>query len=589
MAGIRQFKATSFRGFEQFVVPFRRHAALIGEPGAGRSDLIEGIIRVLDPDHVRSRPGLDLDFYNLDTTKPAEVELVIGDLDAGALAGLSRHLEVWDADSETFVPVLPSGSAFDPRIHQRVVRLTYRLFEDADQITELVYLPKFSDPAAGVFDRASRVQRELIPFYWQRGAQARPLDLAPRGQFRRVIDSQTVGRDFRDVVEEFITQVETAATAFSSDERVAAALTAALASLRDVRRFDPASPASDLISFLPDGGAASGLLRSLAAAISLQSGPRLFPAARHGATLNAALRAGMLHAMATSQPNAIVAVDEFGTELDAHLARHLAAELRLRSGQFITAPRGSDAVTAFQPDEIVRLHWVGAARMSASGIRARTKEQRIDARYYVETLIPALGSSAVVVVEGIGDDLALRAVADRARESGVVGSFDGAGLALIAAPQGKGSIPKVARAARQLGLFVVAVFDNDGGGSAVADADLQSALREADVVVRLPDRMAIERLILTDVGDAELVRVWSELDLALGGLALPSGWASKTGRDLVQALVPVLHGRSGVLHATYVWQLDAASLPPAAIMTLQEIRRLATSRAGVGLVELTWP
>src|SRR5206468_860614 len=267
--------------------------------------------------------------------------------------------------------------------------------------------------------------RELIPFYWQRGAVARPLDLSPRGQFRRVIDSQNVGRDFREVVNDFIAQVEIAAAAFSSDERVAAALTAALASLRDVRRFDPISPASDLINFLPEGGAASGLLRSLAAAVSLETGPRLLPAARHGATLNAALRAGMLHAMATSQPNAIVAVDEFGTELDAHLARHLAAELRLKSGQFIAAPRSSDAVSAFQPDEIVRLHWTTTSRVSSNGIRARTKEERIDARYYVETLVPALMASAVVIVEGIGDQLSLVAIADRGRASGTVASLDG--------------------------------------------------------------------------------------------------------------------------------------------------------------------
>jgi hypothetical protein len=297
----------------------------------------------------------------------------------------------------------------------------------------------------------------------------------------------------------------------------------------------------------------------------------------------------MLHAMALGQQGSIVAVDEFGAELDAHLTRHVAVELRQRSGQLIAVPRGSDAMSAFQPEEIVRLHWTPAGRASANGIRIRSKADRIDARFYVESLVPALSASAVVIVEGISDRLALTAVADRGRESGALASIDGAGLAIVAAPQGKGSISRVARAARQLGLYVVAVFDNDSGGSALTDPDLQAAIPEADVVVRLPDRMAIERLILEDVADAELVRVWGELDAALGGLALPAGWESRTGADLREALVGVLHGRSGVLHATYVWQLDTAFLPPAAIMTIREIRRFAIERVATGLVELAWP
>jgi len=43
----------NFRGFDDFVLKPQGHVVLMGEPRAGRSDLIEGLRRVLHPDSNR--------------------------------------------------------------------------------------------------------------------------------------------------------------------------------------------------------------------------------------------------------------------------------------------------------------------------------------------------------------------------------------------------------------------------------------------------------------------------------------------------------------------------------------------------------
>jgi hypothetical protein len=583
MAAIRHIRIENFRGFMAFEAPLRAHAVLVGEPGAGRSDLIEALIRTLDPESLRGHRGADLDLHGLDRSRAAVVEVTIGDLSESVRSALFNQLEFWDRQSETLATTMPAGAAPDPDKHESVVRFAYRLEIADDQPAEVVYYPKFADPSRGNYPRVRNNERSLIPFFWQRGLSTRPLDLAGRGELRGLIDRQS-GEDFGDSVDRFMGAVETAAADFSSQERVAAALQALLVPLRAVRRFDETRSGAELIRFLPEGGAPSGLLRSLAAAITLLDSPDYFPAVRQGATLLAALRGGALHAAVTAVEGAIVAIDDFGGEFDPYLARHLAAELRRSARQLIVSTHAPSVASAFATEEIVRLHRAAGVRRAARATVPTTRRDRISARYLTSPLVDAFNASAVAIVEGHHDRMGYSALAERAVALGRLNSLDASGITFVEA-EGDGEAPKIARAARELGIFAIVVLDNDRGGAAATDDDVQACMAAADAVVRLPPRMAVEELLLDGVPDSELVRAFTELEQAFGDLALPANWDRLPSTDLRRLLARTLHNRPGSLHASYVWELDEAELPGGAISALDRIREVADGRQS-GLVEL---
>ena len=581
MPVIRQASFRHFRGFEDFTTRVPAHAVLVGEPGAGRSDFIEGLIRVLDGDYWRSRRGDQLDFHDLDTSKPAEVELAIGDLSEAAQEALDYSLEFWDKKDGLVIEEFADPSLMDKERHEPILRITYRLAEGDDgRLDEIVYWTKSGaeNPQAV---RSSA--REHIPFLWQRGWSSRPLDLSGRGDLRELIDAQE-GAPFDEAIDAFVAAVGDAAKVFSEHERVGTALKELMIGLRPLRRFDPDADASDVLRFMPDGGASSGLLRSLAAAATLKNGPALLPVARHGSSASAALRGSLLLAGARQQPGAIVAIDELSSDLDPSLAGYIARQLRHDAGQLIMTSHIPGVAAVFETDEIVRLHWREGVRAVAIGRRPESKPDRIAQRYFGWQILPALSASAVVVCEGPGDRIAIDALIQETTGMTDIPSLDAAAIEIIEA-NGCGEVVKVVEQARALGIYTIALFDNDKAATAPDSAEVTATIPIADVVLRLPPKTAVERLLLVGVPDAEIVRVVS----ALPKQPAVRDWDKLTGPALIEAIRALLHDEKGPLHAAFVRELGAANLSANSLKLLRRIHSLATKRTETGLVGLDEP
>jgi hypothetical protein len=581
MPAIRHVAIRHFRGFEEFATPLPRHVVVVGEPGAGRSDLVEAIVRVLDPDYWRAHRADELDFHELDSSRAAQVELTIGALTQAGLDALTPHLELWDTPTEALIPELADPAQHDATRHEDVVRISYQLtLAENGRLEETTFWTKGSTPERSLPVRSS--EREFLPFYAQRGMSARPLDLTGRGELRMLIDAQT-GDPFETAIEDFLHGVAEAAAAFSEHPRVRASLEALLDPLRLVRRFDPAVAAEDTLRFLPEGGAVSGLLRSLSAALTLQQGPSDFPVARHGTSATAALRAGLLVAAASQADGSIVAVDDISGELDPALARHLAAKLRGAAGQAIVTARDSSVSDAFEPEEVVRLSWRGDTRQVHRGRRPVDRGDRLAQRYFAWQLAPALGASTVVVVEGIHDRLALDTLVRRMTEDGTGPSFAAAGIEIVEA-NGAGEVKKVAAQAKSLGLYVVALFDNDLAAGRPAPPDVTNAAGEADVVLYLPATVDLESILTDGISDADLLATLSELVAVVPGLAPPPNWRTLTGEALRAAAIRLLHGPTGSLHALFVRALPV--LGPGAAALVHRLHELGAARASTGIVSL---
>ena len=79
---VKELHIRRFRGFSDLTVRPKGHVVVMGEPGTGRSNLIEGLARVLDVDVSRTRITTELDFHNSDTSQPVQIAVTLAELGA---------------------------------------------------------------------------------------------------------------------------------------------------------------------------------------------------------------------------------------------------------------------------------------------------------------------------------------------------------------------------------------------------------------------------------------------------------------------------------------------------------------------------
>ena len=100
---IRDLHIRYFRGFSEFRVRPNGHVVIMGEPRAGRSDLIAALGRVLDSSAFPIRSITELDFYHCNTDRPIFIGLILGDLGAEIEQDFIDNLELWDRDEAKLV------------------------------------------------------------------------------------------------------------------------------------------------------------------------------------------------------------------------------------------------------------------------------------------------------------------------------------------------------------------------------------------------------------------------------------------------------------------------------------------------------
>jgi hypothetical protein len=221
------------------------------------------------------------------------------------------------------------------------------------------------------------------------------------------------------------------------------------------------------------------------------------------------------------------------------------------------------------------------------GQTPKTRPELIAARHWHLQLLPAMASRAVGVLEGPHDTASLITVAKRRHEL--------AGLPLPAATHvtlidaaaadgsgGSGAIPRLAAAARALGLRAVAVLDHDGD-DAKAKAELEQNLKAADVVVRLPKGCAIEAALVRGLADDVIRDALRAIRDAVGAKA-PADLEGLTGGKLLKAARETIKQGPGY-HAQFVEALPPEVHPPMACAILDAIVAAAAGDT-TGLVQL---
>ena len=581
---IKELHIQGFRGFSDLLVRPKGHVVVMGEPGAGRSDLIEALARVLDAGASRTRITTELDFWNRDTSCPIRIALTLGELGDDVEQGFFDHLELWDKCEESLLDETDDIDDVDKDQYEWILRLEYRSrwLPDEERCEEWLFYPKDSDPASESYLHTRRRDIEQLGFNLLRWSDGRMLDLGPRSAFRRIIGNAG-GNDFAAAIETYVGDVGEAASRFTGSEQILGALNDVIAPLKDLLGIT-ASDAAQIFQFAPEGGSPSGLLRSLGPSMDVNDGAGSLPIWRRGSSTASLFRIAEALALSSGK-NLIMAVDDFGDGLDAASSAHMASVIRRSSGQAWVTSRSSAVAEVFEPQEVLRLgkDAIGS-RFARQGKQPTTKAENVAAKHWHRILLPVLTYRSVVVVEGPNDFAALHNLALRLSEE--LGHTLPATqkVALVSAgiggTGGYAGVLKLAGAARDIGLRAVGVVDGDTRDEAKRHLKNHGALPNA--VVRLPDSFAIEAAIVDCLPDEVLRQALKDV-AAAAGLAEPKNLKQLSGAQLTKKGIRFI--KSNSLHGPFIDSLPASDLPPQAVRLLTVAIEVAVGTQ-TGLVQL---
>ncbi|MEX2159142.1 MAG: hypothetical protein WEB04_07045 [Dehalococcoidia bacterium] len=582
---IVQLIARNFRSFEELTLRPAGHVVLLGPPGMGRSNLIEALSRVLDPDMLRRSVG-ELDFHARRTDQPISIELVLGHLGPQLEQTFLDQLELWDNEEGRVVEesaTVEAASDEEDGISSWVLRLCYmaRWLAEENRGEHWVHFPKFSDPEVERYEFARRSEVQRLPFERIDGTTGRPLDLSERSAFRRLVTG-AAGTDFSEAVSQYVEGVGREAGVFAKSEQVLEAMEKVLDPLRLLLGLGD-NKADEIVRFAPEGGAPSGLLRSLAPSLHLGRGPDFLPANRQGATVTTVLRFAEALAL-VDVSNGILAVDDLGDGMDAAAATHLASIMQGLGGQVLITTRLAPVAEMFGIEEIVRLDQDDENKLVAyQGRNPTSRTERVAARQWSRVVLPVLTFDAVAVVEGPFDLAALHGLSMRLMREGGVPLMASRRISFVSAGAmdsgGASSVPRIAKLAAGMGMRTVAVIDGDKNQEGI----IEEVLAAAQAVVRLPDKMAIERVLVEGLPD-DVLRAAIRDTASAAAISEPDNLDDLDAVELRKAAASILK-YSGGLHSLFIDVLPLGILPSRGIELLEAITRAVVEKTE-GLIQL---
>lgn len=559
-----------FRGFADMVVRPAQDVVLVGEPRAGRTDLITGLRRVLEPRSTTARPD------PLDVHRPfpvsgeaidelTEVEVTLVELGAVVEQELDDRLELVDPTTGQLAEEEQADKAV------MGLRLCYRLrYDPASETAEhWVEYPKTGT-------RAPRAERELLaPIVLDRRA---PLQLRPEGVFRQLV-ADADEMDMLTALTKLGTDMETAAEDLVASSGIRKTIEDVLAAgAAQLLEMNSTAPADD-IGFATDDGSVGAILRAMRPTLALDAAGAL-PLTAHGSTTTGVLIAAEA-VVSAAAPGAIVLGDDFGDDLDAASSEYLASRLRRNSGQVWLSTRRPEVVRAFRPEEMIRLTRSHGKRRVHQLAATTDRKQRAARRYLHLLLLPAMTARTVGLLEGPHDLDGYTAVADRRLRRSDIAPPAAYGVRMVAPANGDGGkdeLPKLARLAAELGFHVRVILDSDKpGGDAALIAELTAL---AELVIRLPVHASVEQALVRGV-DATRLRTAFERLVTEHGLA-GINVSSIADGDLEKEIVKALKSKGG-LHQPFVEALPSGNPPPLAKKVLDT---LAEASASTSLIEL---
>jgi hypothetical protein len=482
---VARVRLQRFRGFERAEFTFPGSVVLAGEPRAGRTDLVEGLRRVLDPRSTATRVDpLDVHRPLTQPQEPTEVEVTLLDLGPELRDIFDAYLEPFDARTGA----LATGATGEEI--ELGIRLCYRARYDFETDTgdHWVDSPALSDPDNDYYSRVSRADREAIPVRFLSAHP--PLQVRAEGQFRRLLEEMDSDK-LSSALTELEFEMDSATDTFTHSEVVAGGLRSILeAGPSELIGLD--NP--DDVHLVTDDGSLATLLRTLQPALTLDAAGAL-PLRTHGSSAYSIMAASEAVAVVKRGTGIVVVADDFGDTMDSPSAEHLAHLLGRAADQVVITTRRAEVIRAFDSSELVRLTRSGGPRESHR-LAPTDKHGRFSRQLVLDGLISAVSCETVILVEGPldadGYGTLARRLAQAKKDPVTLVSNKAKLLSPPGSDGGKTRLAAMAAVARQLGFKVRAVVDNDKND----DGSLTRIEEASEAVIVLPPRYAVEAALV---------------------------------------------------------------------------------------------
>lgn len=463
---ISRLEIENFRGVRSASLEFEGHALLVGANNVGKSTICEALELALGSDRQARFPVVDeYDFYNakyLDEKEepiPIRIEVLLTDVTPNIEKACANYLERWHVKERRIFGKgeIEEVDGVDRVWCLRILTLA-RYNKEEDEFEAATHYGKSYDPDDEKESKVPRSIQRTFGFLYLRALRtgSRALSLE-RGSLLDVIlriqSLQTgIWEHVRRRLQTLDPPVEDGTTKLSPvlrtiEERLA--------------EYIPISKPGEATRLFVSQLTREHLRKTLSFFISVTEDQEAVPFQEVGTgTLNTLVLALLSFIAELKEENVIFAMEEPEIALPPHTQRRIANYLLTKTTQCFVTSHSPYVIEAFQPDRILVLRRDNRGAVTGTkvtlGSEVRAKTYR---RYVRRGFAEAMLGRGVIVAEGITEQLALHATAEKLESADTEKyPLDLAGVTIFCA-DGDGSIAEFGRFFGSLDLPTFAFLD----------------------------------------------------------------------------------------------------------------------------------
>jgi len=473
---VARLKIENFRGIKSTEIDFDGHTLLVGANNVGKSTICEALELALSPDRQSRFPVVEeFDFYNgvyFHDDKPIEIriEVLLTDVIPAIEKACRNYLERWDPRTRRILGKGDIDNVDDPQLVWCLRLLTIaRYNKEEDEFEAATHYARVYDPEDEEDSRVPRGIKRRFGFLYLRALRtgARALSLE-RGSLLDVIlriqSLQTgIWEHVRQRLEALNPPIDAGATNLTE---VLQTIERRLAEYISID--NPGQATRLFVSQLTR----EHLRKTLSFFISVARDQKPVPFQDVGTgTLNALVLALLSFIAELKEENVIFAMEEPEIALSPHTQRRIATYLRTKTTQCFVTSHSPYVIEAFDPAQIVILRRHSDGKVTGKRVTLPADVKAKTYRRYVRRgFAEAMLGCGVIVTEGITEQFALHAVADRLESTNSdYYPLDLSGVT-ITTPDGDGGIAEFGRFFTSLNLPTFAFLDKKARSPKEKDA-----------------------------------------------------------------------------------------------------------------------